>query len=557
MKIKNLLMGMLAIAAALSCEKEPVVTPEPEPDKEPVVEAVLNVSTTEVALAATAGEATFDVTANNAWTAASDAAWITLNPANGEGAEAAVAVTITAEENTATEARTATVTVTSGELTKTVTVTQAAAEPVVIGIKNADDLMAFAAAVNAGGDLTSWTVEGEVKLLADIDLTGKTWVPIGNARIDRMGDLVAEDVKPFTGVFNGDGHKVTGLTYTPDGSTLGECSTFGFFGALSGATVKNLTVEVGKIYVECPAVEFSLGGIAGAACNESTILNCTVLAANDQAMIASKQTATGDVRNSLGGIVGLVGKSTVEGCVNNCPVRVQNTFNTNNGGNSYHSGGIWGYSQGASFAKSCTNNAEIGGKVGEEFWGDSPRIGGIVGTGNSTVTIENCTNNGDVLCSIIGTGDKSSRAAGILCYVGGAGTVVKGCVNNGDVCFIREFTNGTDYVACVSGIFGQAGNTVTVEECENYGAILADTWFSVEFSVDGTANNPTMGIVTSRPNTKVVTVKNNKIGGKIGPYSDPSKVVTLTADNFAMYMFGDTAARRAKIVSEGNTFATK
>ena len=553
MKIKNLLMGMLAIAAALSCEKEPVVTPEPEPDKEPVVEAVLNVSTTEVALAATAGEATFDVTANNAWTAATDAAWITLNPAKGKGAEAAVAVTITAEENTATEARTATVTVTSGELTKTVSVTQAAAGSVGIGIKNVDDLMAFA----AGGDLTSWAVEGEVKLLADIDLTGKTWVPIGNARIDREGNLQAEDVKPFTGVFDGAGFKIKGLTYTPDGSKLEMYSTLGFFGALSGATVKNLTVEVAKIYTECPALEFSLGGIAGAACNESTILNCTVLAANDQAMIASKQTATGDVRNSLGGIVGLVGQSTVEGCVNNCPVRVQNTFNTNNGSSSYHAGGIWGYNQGASFAKSCTNNAEIGGKVGEEFWGDSPRIGGIVATGNSTVTIENCINNGDVLCSIIGTKDKSSRIAGILCYAGGADTVVKGCVNNGDVCFIREFTNGTDYVACVSGIFGQVAYSVTVEECENYGAILADTWFSVEFSSDGTANNPTMGIVTSRPNNKVVTVKNNKIGGKIGPYSDPSKVVTLTADNFAMYMFGDTAAKRAKIVSEGNVFATK
>ena len=104
---------------------------------------------------------------------------------------------------------------------------------------------------------------------------------------------------------------------------------------------------------------------------------------------------------------------------------------------------------------------------------------------------------------------------------------------------------------------GLAGNPVTIENCENYGAILADTWFSCAFSADGSGDNPTMGIILSRPNTKVVTVKNCKAGGKIGPYSAADKVVTIDADNFAMYMFGDTAKRRAKIVSEGNTFGTK
>ena len=550
MKIKHLLIGMLAIAAAVSCKQDEPIVPDP----------VLEVNKAEVALAATAAQATFEVTANNAWTATTDAAWATITPASGEASETAVAVKVAAEANTVTEARTATVTVKSGELSKTVTLTQAAAEPVVKGIANVEDLMAFAAAVNEGADLAAWTNEaGEITLLADIDLTGKTWVPIGNGQIDRTGAMYPEGapLPVFTGIFNGDGHKVTGLTYTPDGTTLPNYSCLGFFGVLSGATVKNLTVEVVKIYAECPALEFSYGGIAGAACNASTILNCTVLAANDQAYIASKQTVEAEVRNSLGGIVGLVGASTVEGCVNNCPVKAYNKVNTHNGGNAYHIGGIWGYNQGASFAKNCTNNADLGGKIGDEYWGDSPRFGGIVGTANSVATIENCTNNGDLLCSMIATSDKSSRTAGILCYAGAANTEIKGCVNNGDVCFIREFTNGTDYVACVSGIFGQAGNTVLVEDCANYGSILSDTWFSCAFSADGTGDNPTMGIICSRPNTKVVTVKNNKVGGKIGPYGDATKVVTLDADNFAMYMFGDTAKRRAKVVIEGNTFSTK
>ena len=43
----------------------------------------------------------------------------------------------------------------------------------------------------------------------------------------------------------------------------------------------------------------------------------------------------------------------------------------------------------------------------------------------------------------------------------------------------------------------------------------------------------------------------------INPYSALDKVVTLDASNFAAYMFGDTAKRRAKIAAEGNAFATK
>ena len=116
MKIKHLLIGMLAMAAAVACKQD-----------EPVEEPSLEVNKTAVALAATAGEATFNVTANNAWSAEADADWVSLDPASGAGEEKAATVKVTADDNTA-EARTATVTVKSGNLTRTVKVTQAAAE---------------------------------------------------------------------------------------------------------------------------------------------------------------------------------------------------------------------------------------------------------------------------------------------------------------------------------------------------------------------------------------------------------------------------------------------
>ena len=115
MKIKHLLIGLFAVAAAVACKQdEPVETPKLDVDK------------TAVSLAATAGEASFNVTSNQSWVASADADWVSLEPASGAASEKAVAVKVTAEDNETTEARKATVTVKAGELTKTVEVNQAA-----------------------------------------------------------------------------------------------------------------------------------------------------------------------------------------------------------------------------------------------------------------------------------------------------------------------------------------------------------------------------------------------------------------------------------------------
>ena len=117
MKIKHLLIGMLAVAAAVACKQdEPVETPKLDVDKEAV------------AVAAVAGEASFNVTSNQSWVASADQDWVSITPARGDASEKAVAVKVTAEDNETTDARTATVTVKAGELTKTVKVTQAAGE---------------------------------------------------------------------------------------------------------------------------------------------------------------------------------------------------------------------------------------------------------------------------------------------------------------------------------------------------------------------------------------------------------------------------------------------
>ena len=120
MKLRSILCGVLAIAAAVACKPDDVVeTPKLDVDK------------AAVSVTAEAGQATFNVTTNQDWTASADADWVSVNPNNGKASDKAVAVKVTAEDNATEAERTATVTVKAGTLSKTVKVTQAAkaAEP--------------------------------------------------------------------------------------------------------------------------------------------------------------------------------------------------------------------------------------------------------------------------------------------------------------------------------------------------------------------------------------------------------------------------------------------
>lgn len=116
MKIRHLLIGLFAVAATVACKPEEVVeTPKLDVDK------------SAVSLAATAGEASFNVTSNKDWTASADADWVSLQPASGKGSDKAVSVKVTADDNASEEPRTAKITVKAGDLTKTVSVSQTGA----------------------------------------------------------------------------------------------------------------------------------------------------------------------------------------------------------------------------------------------------------------------------------------------------------------------------------------------------------------------------------------------------------------------------------------------
>lgn len=87
-------------------------------------------------------------------------------------------------------------------------------------IKNATQLMAFAEAVNAGA------VKASAVLTANINLSGKTWTPIGNAE------------HPYEGEFDGGGHRITNMNIQSSADYQG------FFGIVTdGVHIHDLFID--------------------------------------------------------------------------------------------------------------------------------------------------------------------------------------------------------------------------------------------------------------------------------------------------------------------------
>ena len=118
-------------------------------------------------------------------------------------------------------------------------------------VSNANGLLVWAEA--AQNDLTIGCT-----LTADIDLTGKTWTPI-----DQYG------ISGYQGVFDGQGHCITGLAITTDDPYSESAVLFGMIG--DRGTVKNLQL----VNVDFNVIQ---NGVAGgiALGNYGTITACSV-----------------------------------------------------------------------------------------------------------------------------------------------------------------------------------------------------------------------------------------------------------------------------------------
>lgn len=402
------------------------------------------------------------------------------------------------------------------------------------GIPDVAELKAFAAAVNNGLSIGRWLNDaGEVELLADLDLEGEEWTPIGNASVTTANAITGN---AFTGVFNGGNHTVDNFKVTIPATDGG--SVAGLFGAVQGATIKDLTIG-SKVVLKTSSKTFAtLGGVVGYAA-ESTLKNL------DSYATLVNDGGADNVRLVIGGTVGTMYASasapcTAENLQGHASFDVTNTVNTKNGGTGISVGGVIGFTDGESLEQAvqvtdCANHSS--------FSVQATRTGGVIGSMNDFTKAEGLVNNGNISCT--DTKASNSRVAGIVSAMGNS-TLLSNSTNQGDVVFAVADDKTHGYAA---GIVGQTndGNSVTViDGCASYGSVLSDIWYGTDKYI---------GIICANFNSKTITVKNCVLGGKIGPYTPTaeSPVVELTESNFSQY-YSMATAKSQKVTFENNSF---
>ena len=169
------------------------------------------------------------------------------------------------------------------------------------GISTADDLIEFAAAVNAGETLAPWQDDkGVVVLLDDIDLAEVTeWTPIGAATSKLANNALSiTSGRPFTGYFDGQGHTIRNLKMVCKAAQA--TSAWGFFGAVAdGAVVENLIFDASCSLEDKATAGTDCGVVAGLV-YEATVRNVV-----NKASIAFDGAAPDNIRMTIG-MVGLL-----------------------------------------------------------------------------------------------------------------------------------------------------------------------------------------------------------------------------------------------------------
>ena len=336
------------------------------------------------------------------------------------------------------------------------------------GIADVGTFMEFVRSVNAGASTSRWeNADGEVCLLADIDLTGIEWTPIGSATGVGSGAPTYEFSNAFTGKFNGKGHSITGISWTCD---MSKNNVYGLFGAADGAKISNLVIGAEGDAITLtgtPDITPSVAGVVGYAEN-TTIANVT----NNVSIILEGECPQA-MPTSLAGIVGsgfnvtVGGKSKDNAVVNNGDVLVKSKVaNAQAGGTGLQVAGIMAYVKqgtGSQFIN-CTNNAHITGPNGRGG-GILASIYGSEKAGNK-VTVSKCVNNGLLEDNYLDHEGYSNakRMGGIIGGSEAANVSVESCTNNGNI---------FSHTGCRAGGFVGHFKGGIIAGCANTGIILS------------------------------------------------------------------------------------
>ena len=367
------------------------------------------------------------------------------------------------------------------------------------GISTAQDLVEFAAAVNSGASIEKWQAkDGGVNLLANIDMSSvENWVPIGNA-ICVPGAADASIVgNAWTGKFDGNGRKISGLKMVAAGSENG--ANYGLFGVLApGALVQNFIID-SSCSLEVTSSSVTANGVVAGYVYDATVRDVT-----SYASMTFKGTA-GDKKFMSMALVGQVYCENegvvMDSCHNYGEIVAENTENLQSGATAYHIASLVGFAHALKNATAMTTISDC------SNYGDmtsaTARTSGIVAACNRNVQLSNCVNHGDQFNTFPKQG--GGRLGNITCNIT-AGCSMTGCVNYGDLIS----TTGAR-----SGGIASLTNTAVFENCANYGEILTD--------------DTNRGLFWGY-NSSAHSWKNCTAGGKVGTYNNGSPVYDSYAE---------------------------
>ncbi|MBQ8141303.1 MAG: hypothetical protein IJ038_06400 [Clostridia bacterium] len=328
------------------------------------------------------------------------------------------------------------------------------------------------------------TFEGKtIYITKDIDMTGKTWTPIGT----NFGNNV------FQGTLDGLGHVIDNLVYTSDANDNMDGTTrgMGLIGYAKSCTVKNLVIGANSSFTYTGTHgDARLGAFIGTSLNwyDSRVLTI------DNCMNLANVSGT----NFAGGFVGqwydqIAGATIV----------VSNCTNAGNISSAGRTGGFIGDCAGDVDFDNCRNTGAVT-MTAETAKKDSTwqAAGGILGRARGTkgdMTIDDCINNG----AITGGG----IAGGIIGQYGVANVAVTGCKNYGLVTCAN--TNAGEFsLGQITGVNTVSGGASDIENCESLagqtdatlaGAELTKT---IDLTVDQSPDEP---VITTAASTTAAT----------------------------------------------------
>lgn len=320
---------------------------------------------------------------------------------------------------------------------------------------------------------TEYTLAGLLALMRAEGFTGE------GLTLTLTQDITVTDWKSiatFAGTLDGAGHKIAGLNAP-------------LFAILSGATVKNLTLE-GTLLDATATAEVNLGLLAKEATGTVTVTACTAM--------GSIAVYTESVNVNMGAFFGKSATLVMTDCISSVTMTGAKNDQKEVSGKHFYVGALVGTAKGDLTALRCVNNGEIyvnttgtnlvGGLVGQHAAAGSDKavqftrcanhaavtcpngsggskVGGIISVGNNkntTYFFTGCVNYGNL--------SALNMAAGMLADGRGVAKI-DGCYNFGSVSV--SAASGNAFAAGIVGQFYGFTDLPTLKSCVNFGAISA------------------------------------------------------------------------------------